>query len=413
MAAWFWLITWGLWWFIIALGAQGTTPFVGFTGILALLILFRKRPAFSPDVLVFGVFLLWCIATSFWTESVGSRLLIWDPANDNYAIESPGLRIALAASLGGFALWATHQFSDKMYARTRLAALGGMGVIFIASFIAIPLFIFLIDDTILLADQDASLIQNLIRSANLVVLSIPVFAALAFSRRTHLMLGLGAILILSLGVNAGLIGAQAAILALAVILAFSALTYFLGRLSYRILGMGTALLILLMPVLISGVVTGAKSLGGDKLPLSFQSRLHSYEYVIDRIGEKWLRGWGVEATKTWDETNTVFAYGMEVEYPIVPGHPHNMALQLWAETGLVGAALLALFALLLGERLYHSAGQSRASLIAGTGLWAGSLVYATMSYSLWNDAYWMGIIFLASGVLLILRNSGIEAPAHE
>lgn len=405
MAAWFWLITWGVWWFIIALGAQGTTPFVGLTGILALLVLFRKRPSFSPDVLILGIFLIWCIATSLWTEGVGTRLLIWDPANDNYAIEAPGLRISLAALLGGFAYWAMHQFSDKIYARTRLAALGGMGLIFIASFIAIPLFIFVIDDSILLADKDASLIQNLTRSANLVVLSIPVFAALAFFRRTHFMLGLGASLIVSLGMNAGLIGAQAAILALIVIAAMSALTYFIGRLSYRILGAGTALLILFMPVVISGVVSGANTLGGDKLPLSFQSRLHSYEYVLDKIGDKWLRGWGVEASKNWDEKETVFAYGMEVEYPVVPGHPHNMGLQLWAETGLIGAVLLALFALLLGERLYHSAREDRASLIAGTGLWAGAMVYAVMSYSLWNDAYWNGIILLASGVLLIVQNS--------
>ena len=138
--------------------------------------------------------------------------------------------------------------------------------------------------------------------------------------------------------------------------------------------------------------------------MSSQSRLDSWSYVLEKIKERPITGWGVEASKTWDETIRIIgANGLEVDYRIVPGHPHNGALQIWAETGLIGALLISAFALLLGDRLARTSSPSKQIMAAGAALWGGGLVYSAISYSVWNDAYWATFLFLGTGIYALSR----------
>jgi len=78
----------------------------------------------------------------------------------------------------------------------------------------------------------------------------------------------------------------------------------------------------------------------------------------------------------------------------VPNHAHNMALQLWAETGLVGALLLsgaimlAVFRLPTPAQLGSTA--PRIAVLAGVVLAIG-----VVSYDLWNPAWWGVVSILA------------------
>ena len=65
VAVWFWLFAWVMWWVNVALGVQGASPILAIIAILSLPVLLRKRPALSRDVIAFGVFIIWCVASTF------------------------------------------------------------------------------------------------------------------------------------------------------------------------------------------------------------------------------------------------------------------------------------------------------------------------------------------------------------
>ena len=404
MAAWFWIIAWALWWLIASLGVQGTTPVVGLIGFLAVPVLFRKRPALSYDVIAFGLFMLWCITTSFWSEGADEGIVTLDFATGNLAIEAPGFRLALISLVCGFAYWSLHQLEPKMYARARIAARVGLGIM--AAIVVVGTVAYgqvaLLGETI---SDKQNVMQNFIRTANVCVLSIPLLLAMYSVRRLVFAVPLGAAALAIMLYVAQMIDAQAAVLAVLAVAGICCLTQLAGRWTYRILGYLSATLIMTMPLIIGGVLSMVEAGDRSKLPLSFVSRLESYQYVLNRIHQKWIMGWGVEASRGWKDTVDVEAFGKVVQYRIVPGHPHNMGLHVWAETGLIGAFLLSVFIILLGERLYRTGSRDKAVIASAAAIWAGALIYATFSYSLWNDAFWVGILFLASGVLIVSRTS--------
>ncbi|RYY91585.1 MAG: acyltransferase, partial [Alphaproteobacteria bacterium] len=80
---------------------------------------------------------------------------------------------------------------------------------------------------------------------------------------------------------------------------------------------------------------------------------------------------------------------------LIPNHPHNMLLQLWAETGLVGAALAAAVLVLVAWRLPRpdALGPAMPRVAAIIGGFCASLI----SFDLWNEAWWA--VFCLLGVL--------------
>ena len=403
MAGWFWLIAWALWWLIVVLGVKGTSPVMAVIGLLSLPVLLRKRPTFSLDAIVFLALLVWCVMTSFWSEGANRGLIIVDLANENIAIQSPGLRLAFAALVCTFGYWALHQLPDTMYPRVRWAAVFGMGVVALIVCVAAASLDLLMQVGLSISNAE-NLDGNLLRSLNLVILSVPVFVLTLKLRDSRIAVGLGVILFGVLGYLAYRLGGTAAMLSIPAIGVMAGLVWLFGRHIFRLLGVLTAVLIMLMPV---GVDTFLSNVDTDDLPSSSLSRVYAYEYVGDKIEQKWLTGWGVEASKTWKEnvpTPIVGPNGQLVsDFPVVPGHPHNMSLQVWAETGLIGALLLSAFALLLGERLYQTGSDRTSVQIAGASLWAGAIVHGLVSYSVWNDVFWGGLLFLATGILVATR----------
>ncbi len=406
MAAWFWLIAWGLWWLVVILGAQGTSPILAIIGLLSLPALLTKRPDIPLDLLAFILFLVWCVTTSFWGPGAENGVFIFDFENQNIAIRAPGLRLVLTASIALFAFWACLQFKPEMYARGVWAARLGVGLIF-AFFAAC-----LINWSILInlgnaLSSDTEVTQNIVRAANLLVLSLPVCIAL-FRPKNGLVLALGIVLpILIAGLLALKTGADAALIAIPFASLIAGLTYVFGRRMFHVLTGLTIVLVVTMPLIVGGVLKAADAKQGSTIPLSFQSRLDTFDYVSDKLSEKWMFGWGVEASREWKEKHAVTVNGQTVQYRIVPGHPHNMPLQVWAETGLVGALLLAISIGLFGHRLYKrfTDEEDKLTLCCSTALWATGLVFALVSYKVWNDAYWTSILFLATGLIAVRRTA--------
>ena len=123
-------------------------------------------------------------------------------------------------------------------------------------------------------------------------------------------------------------------------------------------------------------------------------------------------GHGPEASHTWKDTfaehpewlaEATARYGDTTvwsAYQVIPIHPHNMALQVWAETGMVGATLAAAFLIFLGWRLKSPAQWPPISRYAAAGLIGVCIAICSFAYSMWNEAFWASAI-IASGVVLL------------
>lgn len=87
---------------------------------------------------------------------------------------------------------------------------------------------------------------------------------------------------------------------------------------------------LLFPAIIYGLMQNglAQKIKTDLLP-SWAARIDIWTFAVSRALEKPIWGWGYETSRRFD--------------PMIPNHPHDMALQAWLELGLPGLVLLAAF----------------------------------------------------------------------
>ena len=410
---------WALWPLIALLGGQGTSPLMGLMLLASLPLLWQVRPRPALYACLFLTFVLWAAITAFWSPA-GGALVTVNPATGVMAIDSGGLRVPLLAvllslAIAGGVLWTRSRpdASTDLPIRALLLALALQALILIIIAIwsgqsgrsvwfikAYDIAEVIPPDTLRgwLTETQDSVIQNIIRNAVLFCLAIPLAAALLLRNTSQrVRLGVLAIATPPLLWLMNDLWAQAAVLSILTGLAIAALVWLAGRRAFLWLGAGSAAYIFSMPLLVS---LAAGLAAGQTLPLSFQARLETWQAVLARISEKPLFGWGLEASKTWKE---VHSSGALEGARVVPGHPHNMVLQIWVETGLLGAALLATAILLLGARLAKADWQRPVAMASGA-LWGAVIVFASVSYAAWNDAFWAGVAFIAIGLLLLQRH---------
>jgi exopolysaccharide production protein ExoQ len=143
----------------------------------------------------------------------------------------------------------------------------------------------------------------------------------------------------------------------------------------------------------------------DALKGSAGHRLLIWSFVGDRIAERPLLGWGLDAARAMPGGKDEVRPGMTR----LPLHPHNAALQLWLELGMPGAALFALFVgwLWLGlarvpwPRLYAAA--------VGGSLTA-ALAAAFAAYGVWQE-WWLGTLGLALFLILVMARTAEPAAS--
>ena len=87
---------------------------------------------------------------------------------------------------------------------------------------------------------------------------------------------------------------------------------------------------LLFPAIIYTLMQSglAQKIKTDLLP-SWAARIDIWTFAVSRALEKPIWGWGYESSRQFD--------------PMIPNHPHDMALQAWLELGIPGLLLLAAF----------------------------------------------------------------------
>lgn len=136
----------------------------------------------------------------------------------------------------------------------------------------------------------------------------------------------------------------------------------------------------------------------DALPLSWASRAGIWQYVSGRVLEQPWIGHGLEASRTVTEQIQV----RELTIRGIPIHPHSASLQIWFETGVVGAVLAAALLLLGGRWLARTYGDSRPSAAAAAATIAAAGVIANVSYGAWAE-WWLATMFIAAAVVGAIR----------
>jgi O-antigen ligase len=141
----------------------------------------------------------------------------------------------------------------------------------------------------------------------------------------------------------------------------------------------------------------------DALKGSAGHRLLIWSFVGDRIAERPLTGWGLDAARAIPGGKDEVRPGMNR----LPLHPHNAPLQLWLELGAPGAGLFALFVGWLWLRL-AAAPWPRLYAAAVGGSLTAALAGASAAYGIWQE-WWLATLGLALFLILVMARAAEPA----
>jgi O-antigen ligase len=136
------------------------------------------------------------------------------------------------------------------------------------------------------------------------------------------------------------------------------------------------------------------------LPLSWQVRGRLWEFAIERIHERPLMGWGLNAARTFEGTGRIGDY----EFALSQLHPHSVSLNIWLECGAIGAVLGA-FALAMGGWLLGRAAHGDRLLAAAIGGGCASLLLIwNVSFGAWQE-WWIAVAFASAALMASVASS--------
>lgn len=400
-----------LWPIMGFMGAQGYTGSVTVGAILALPFL---RPARANALVwVIAAFLAWVVLLTLMSPSI-EPIMEGNLLSGDFSVNVPGIRFALLILAAMMVIYASLRVAPgaapKSLYTSRVAALVQAAVVVCVGFFMAAIIAAIVG----MGQSDpASMMQNLLRNANAYTLLLPFLLVWLF----HLdkgKLGPGlAFGLLAVSALAFLLtGTQTAVLALIVMLAFMTIARQWPQNGLRVLCRSLAAYVLLAPFIIPVAAT-LYLRAGWALPPSFYSRAKGWQLIGEKIAESPLTGHGVEASYSWGqlfsdrpvwlaEAESRFGPNMGwANYEILNSHPHNMPLQVWVETGAIGAALVAVALLLLGQQVQTIT--NRPMAMASAGLLGISAVICSVNYSMWNEAYWASVTIVVSLLILYQR----------
>jgi hypothetical protein len=371
---------------ILVLASKGAAPLIGFAGACALGIAAQDAAAWRQVrgwALLFGILVLLGVVSSLWAVNPRRSLLI--------ALRLTGLFVA------GLSLVAA---SGKITAPRRLV------MFFIAGLlvgIALAALQYATYGALTAAHSRREFSVTMLNQAEngFTLLLLPLSAVLVL-RRNYVAAVLIAILIVA---AIWLLIGDMAKVAVVVGLAVAASFYWWRRPMTWIAAALSVVLIAIAPLTLPRLagINAAREAAQD-IKFSAWHRLEIWSFVGSRIAEKPLLGWGLDSSRAIPGGNEQTP---ELR-PWLPLHPHNAALQMWLELGIVGAALLAIFLarvwLALGSvrwpRLYNS---------AAAGATAATLMVALGSYGIWQE-WLLASEFLTAFLILVMARLAQPVP---
>lgn len=396
-----------LWPLLAVLGTLGFAPLLGLTGIAALLLARPKMP--PPLYALFAiVFIGWAAISEIWSPAT-TQLVSGNLIEGNFAIGARSIVVVLTATFAMLTI--AGAIRSQLGPQTRKWVYGVLilqgALVFISALVARPALALIYGDD---PNHAVNGVQNIGRNMNTFAVVLPILAAASGARRDRLGLLAASALVLMTLFAALMMDNHSAVFAVCGMLGAFLLIRVLPKTGFRWLFGLIAGYIAAAPLVVSLFIRLVTGLDGI-LPPSFRSRLWSWEVVMNRIGEAPYTGHGLMATKTWRETYAEYpAWAQQLpdfwlDYPVVPGHPHNMPLQIWAETGFVGATLAAFAITVIGFRLPRPAELTPQIRFAIAGMAGAAFSIFNFSYSVWNEAFWSGLALAVAMLILLHRTS--------
>jgi O-antigen ligase len=140
---------------------------------------------------------------------------------------------------------------------------------------------------------------------------------------------------------------------------------------------------------------------------SAEHRLLIWSFVGDRIAERPLEGWGLDAARAIPGGGEPIRQGQTW----LPLHPHNAPLQLWLELGVPGAVLGALVVAQLWLAL-AAACWPRPFAAAAAGSLAAALVASLGTYGIWQE-WWLGTLSLCLFLVRVMARAAVPAAGAQ
>jgi exopolysaccharide production protein ExoQ len=143
----------------------------------------------------------------------------------------------------------------------------------------------------------------------------------------------------------------------------------------------------------------------DAVKLSGGHRLLIWSFAGDRIAERPLSGWGLDASRAMPGGSDLIRHGQTW----LPLHPHNAPLQLWLELGVPGAVVFALLVALAWLALAEIDWPRLFAAAAGASLMV-ALVASFASYGIWEE-WWLSVLWFLLYAILVMGRVARSIPA--
>lgn len=371
-----------LWPLIAVPGGAGLAPL---TGTAALLTMHASLPRIRPRLYTGAIFVFFVLAAASSTWSPFQTPVI-DLRSGVAVSEVP--RIGLLLLAAGALIAATQALNvSRAHLVGRVALISFLVQVVVVAVLTI--FERQAIEFFYPGRPDDEGVQNISRNCLIMAAAFPFLAISIMEGRNRTVGVVAVVLILAIesavllyrGVDAGLLAIFAA-----------AICYTIVRLAprqgFRIIGALIVLAIMTAPFVFYFISAGVDAAGAAS---SMEYRQLIWARVLEIIQENPLLGQGVGALRSYQELIPAGEFKGQL---LIPNHPHNMALQLWAELGLAGAAVLSIAIMLAAFRLPKpvqlGSAAPRVAMLAGVALAIG-----VVSFDLWNTGWWGAVSLLA------------------
>ncbi|WP_338246276.1 O-antigen ligase family protein [Maricaulis maris] len=160
--------------------------------------------------------------------------------------------------------------------------------------------------------------------------------------------------------------------------------------------------LIVLPLILPGLIDAMPESWRAALPPSFEWRLQIWSYTGDLIRQQPWFGYGLDASRPLNGEAEVFALGSLHNVEALPMHPHNATLQIWLETGAVGATLLASVLVALGGRIAAAQQLSRIQAVGVAWIVVVYVSLIVLSYGVWQEWHQGTLALAATSVFFLV-----------
>jgi hypothetical protein len=122
------------------------------------------------------------------------------------------------------------------------------------------------------------------------------------------------------------------------------------------------------------------------------ARVDTWSFTAGLIRERLAIGWGLGSAPTFTDVHSLAGFST----PYIPGHPQNLAMHIWLETGAIGAILAAAALATFGRRAGAALAGDRWAAAAACGTMTTAFIIASAGISAWALWWWAGLAIAAA-----------------